>query len=377
MLRAEDGRSKREIPYLAALRSAAAGRHDIVELRSEIENCGFWEEEGGRSGTVTTMRVEVVEGGWDQRFSVRVTCGQALSCETRTLERTVLFLGVYERLVQDLARSFGRTSRAPGTPKSLGSGLRHFLGRLGEGLRAKRWGARTEVPYLAALRSTAAARHDLEGIRSEIEGRGFWEEEEEWRISTFTTKRVERRRGRRFAVVASCGQTLSCETGTLERAVVFLGVYEQLLKDLYWSLGWPGWVTGTQRDLHSSELSEIERNLSSGDSRRIRRAALRLGQFVEMDAGEAWPIWKRAEWWCRHSDPEVRNAMTNSVLTRLLTRDFKTFFRLIQEVAMSEPAFAETLRTCWQIPTGFPVPAQHRLALRRRLNELVDDYGEA
>lgn len=106
-----------------------------------------------------------------------------------------------------------------------------------------------DVPYLAKPSGQAAARHDISEIRKAIERDGFWERHDEWRISTITSKRIEPavRHGRKgFLVSASCDHQFACHCPTLERAIEMLGMYDKLLMDLFWTLGWPSWATKSQ-----------------------------------------------------------------------------------------------------------------------------------
>lgn len=105
----------------------------------------------------------------------------------------------------------------------------------------------TDAPYLAELGAKARVRapERLEEILGTIRGRGLWEEAFEWRISTVMTSRVEPEEasGRRwFKVTVRCGAEFACRAPTLERAVEFLGVFEQLTMDLFYALGWSTWA---------------------------------------------------------------------------------------------------------------------------------------
>jgi hypothetical protein len=102
------------------------------------------------------------------------------------------------------------------------------------------------VPYLAELSKRSSSRDDASAIRSSIEVRGYWETQDEWRISTVTSKRIEKtdRCGHvAYHVRVSCDHEFSCYTPTLERAIEFLGIYEKLIMDCFWTVGWPSWAT--------------------------------------------------------------------------------------------------------------------------------------
>jgi hypothetical protein len=86
-------------------------------------------------------------------------------------------------------------------------------------------------------------------IQASIEEKGYWEDFIEWRISTITEMRVEpiERDGKRwYKVRVACGHEWVCYCPTIERAVEFLSIYERLLADLFWAVGWPSWAAANQ-----------------------------------------------------------------------------------------------------------------------------------
>jgi hypothetical protein len=105
-----------------------------------------------------------------------------------------------------------------------------------------------EVPYLVSLAEDARRRDGwsrLDAIAESIRTAGYWEETVEWRISTVTTMRIdiETHRDRPwYGVSVKCETDLTCHAPTLERAVEYLGVFERLTMDLFWSLGWASWA---------------------------------------------------------------------------------------------------------------------------------------
>ena|SRR5436305_8892428 len=115
-----------------------------------------------------------------------------------------------------------------------------------------------EVPYLVEASEEAkrsGARH-LEAVRTEIARSGAWQQVVEWRISTETTMTIEPEevKGRRwFRVSVSCDADMVCHAPTLERAVEYMGVFERLTRDLFWTLGWPSWAAKTRSEPTRSE----------------------------------------------------------------------------------------------------------------------------
>jgi hypothetical protein len=109
------------------------------------------------------------------------------------------------------------------------------------------------VPYLAdsaALYARERLTPELVNeVRSTITESGFWEINEEWRISTYMFERIEivENRGRRwFKVTVGSANEMTCHAPTLERALEHMAVFERLVMDLFWTLGWPSWATVEQ-----------------------------------------------------------------------------------------------------------------------------------
>ena len=102
------------------------------------------------------------------------------------------------------------------------------------------------VPYLSdAATNYARARltPDLVNeVRAAVTESGFWEIDQEWRISTYMFERIEitEDRGRRwFKVTVRSDIEMACHAPTLERALEYMAVFERLVMDLFWTLGWP------------------------------------------------------------------------------------------------------------------------------------------
>jgi hypothetical protein len=108
------------------------------------------------------------------------------------------------------------------------------------------------VPYLEKLPARAHRFDRLAEIDAAIERDGFWQETVEWRIMTETTLRIqlEESDGKRwYGVSVKCDAEMTCRCPTLSRAVEFLGTFEMLTIDLFWTFGWPSWVSLRQLDL--------------------------------------------------------------------------------------------------------------------------------
>ena len=95
--------------------------------------------------------------------------------------------------------------------------------------------------YFEGISKRAKDKGRVSEIQASIEEKGCWEESTEWRISTVTKMRVEpiEKDGMQwFRVQAECDYEMVCHCPTVERAVEFLGVYERLITDLFYTLGW-------------------------------------------------------------------------------------------------------------------------------------------
>jgi hypothetical protein len=107
------------------------------------------------------------------------------------------------------------------------------------------------VRYLAELPEKGMSRPRLESVQRALDTRGVWEEHTEWRISTVTTSRVEivtENDRIAYRVTVSCDASTSAVCPTLERTLYFVAVFERLHADLFWTLGWPSWVSRDQME---------------------------------------------------------------------------------------------------------------------------------
>ena len=102
------------------------------------------------------------------------------------------------------------------------------------------------IPYLEQLGKAGRVHPRLQEIAAAVERTGIWEDKVEWRIFTVAQLRVDKidREGKPwYRVSVKCDHEMVCVAPTLERAVEFLGVYEHLVRDLFWTLGWPSWAS--------------------------------------------------------------------------------------------------------------------------------------
>jgi hypothetical protein len=108
------------------------------------------------------------------------------------------------------------------------------------------------VPYLIGLSAGPRIRSGSKRCAA-IEEKGHWVAFVEWRISTVTELKVhpiknpvDKHGPNWFEVTVKCDSEHICHCPTIERGVEFLGIFERLVSDLFWSVGWPSWATPRQ-----------------------------------------------------------------------------------------------------------------------------------
>jgi hypothetical protein len=108
----------------------------------------------------------------------------------------------------------------------------------------------TEGALRAWFESVDPTRHgwaadELQRTREAIERDGAWTEQDEWRISTMFDSRITvvEVEGRAwFAASVECdGQRLSCRCPSVERAFLFVKLYQHLIRSQFYSIG-PPWA---------------------------------------------------------------------------------------------------------------------------------------
>ena len=116
--------------------------------------------------------------------------------------------------------------------------------------RSKKQGSRKDLAqrFFASL---PYAPDRTSEIRSAIENNGRCYDAIEWRISTTTVLSVEpvEVKGKKwYRASAKCDHEFTCHAPTVERAAQFLRVYEQLIVDMLYALGWPSWASMAKLD---------------------------------------------------------------------------------------------------------------------------------
>lgn len=107
---------------------------------------------------------------------------------------------------------------------------------------------RAKSPGRRPVPQPAYHRCSLAQIQEAIKVKGYWEEFDEWRISTITSFRitpVERLDGKNqtkklvYAVQVQCDYDLRCECPTLKSAVHFCEVFQGWIIKAFRDEGWP------------------------------------------------------------------------------------------------------------------------------------------
>ena len=97
--------------------------------------------------------------------------------------------------------------------------------------------------------------------------------------------------------------------------------------------------------LSRDEITAIETGLATGEEGHVWKAAVRLGEFVEIAPNEVWSLVTK---WADSENDEVRMALATCVLEHLLEHHFDRYFPLVEELALSNSRFADTFSSCWQ-----------------------------
>ncbi|MCH8877102.1 MAG: hypothetical protein IIA89_09835 [Chloroflexi bacterium] len=95
--------------------------------------------------------------------------------------------------------------------------------------------------YFAELAEVTKNPDRLEEVREALESQGFWEDSYEWRIFSEMQVRieaVEKDSRQWFRVSVKSDHEFRCHAQTIERAAFFSALYQELIIDMYYNLGW-------------------------------------------------------------------------------------------------------------------------------------------
>jgi uncharacterized protein DUF6869 len=115
----------------------------------------------------------------------------------------------------------------------------------------------------------------------------------------------------------------------------------------------------------ATTAAEIEAGLASADEDRRWQAAIRLGERVE---GEPDAVWALVARWGASDNADTRMAITTCVLEHLLEHHFELLLPRVEQLASTDPRFADTVSSCWRFgQSAEPANAERFEALQAML----------
>jgi len=98
------------------------------------------------------------------------------------------------------------------------------------------------------------------------------------------------------------------------------------------------------------------------------QALIQIADFIESDP---LPVWSCIQTWGCSKDPDLRMAVATCLLEHLLEHHFDQFISQVEETAMRDTRFADTVTLCWKFgqaeePTRVARLERLQTALRRR-----------
>jgi hypothetical protein len=97
------------------------------------------------------------------------------------------------------------------------------------------------------------------------------------------------------------------------------------------------------------------------------QAIIAIGEFIESEPGEVWTFIRR---WGGHVQEDLRDAIATCLLEHLLEHHFAVYFPYVEQAALADPLFGDTLLRCWPLgEVEHPENAGRFAALRERLGK--------
>lgn len=103
----------------------------------------------------------------------------------------------------------------------------------------------THTSYIKPFNDYKATTSEIQDVEKQIAAKGFWEQNTEWRISTVMTSKIkpQDKDGEKwFITTVKCEQEVMIPAKTIERAIIFRKVYEDIQMELWHELGWASWT---------------------------------------------------------------------------------------------------------------------------------------
>ena len=123
--------------------------------------------------------------------------------------------------------------------------------------------------------------------------------------------------------------------------------------------------------MDSATRAQIEAGLASADEDRRWQAAIRLGELVHPEPDAVWPVVAR---WGTSDDSDTRMAIATCVLEHLLEHHFEMLFPRVEQLALADRRFADTVRSCWRFGQSAEAANGARL---KALQERLRSHGAA
>ena len=98
--------------------------------------------------------------------------------------------------------------------------------------------------YFVTLAKSASLPDSPSIITKSINENGHWENSEEWRIFTETNYKITKIKKEKkfwFRVEVRCDHEFSCHCPTVERAIEMAGLYQEIIRESFYQIGWPSW----------------------------------------------------------------------------------------------------------------------------------------
>ena len=96
--------------------------------------------------------------------------------------------------------------------------------------------------------------------------------------------------------------------------------------------------------IHEAELLLPGESASGGEDPRWQ-AIIAVGKHIEREPEAVWGfIWR----WGSHPQEDLRDAIATCLLEHLLQHHFVAYFPQLEERALAEPLFGDTVLRCWR-----------------------------
>jgi hypothetical protein len=112
------------------------------------------------------------------------------------------------------------------------------------------------LEYLKDACRSGYSRFDVNEVMARIRDAGYWEHQQEWRIFTTMSVRIEPDKSSDppvFVATVRCDGTIQFRAPTLERALERIAVYSTIEMDLFYASGWSSWASQERMEPNPDE----------------------------------------------------------------------------------------------------------------------------